>query len=150
MTAIPKVDPYTDLDDLRPISLTSTLSKIQESYVVDWMHEDIKDGICSEQYGGMHGSSAVLALVHLLHKWNRVMDTPDKVIRIIFLDFRKAFDLIDHNVLLENCCKIGVRPALIGLLSNLSSYLCNRFKVTTFENELSASCVIKGGVPQGS
>ena len=36
------------------------------------------------------------------------MDTPDKVIQIIFLDFRKAFDLIDHNVLLENCCKIGV------------------------------------------
>ena len=54
------------------------------------------------------------------------MDTPDKVIRIIFLDFRKAFDLIDHNVLLENCCKIGVRPALIGWLS---SYLYNRSQV---------------------
>ena len=50
------------------------------------------------------------------------MDTPDKVIGIIFLDFRKAFDLIDHNVLLENCCKIGVRLALIGWLS---SYPCN-------------------------
>ena len=95
------------------------------------MHEDIKDGICSEQYGGVPGSSAVLALVHLLHKWNQVMDTPDKVIQIIFLDFRKAFDFIDHNVLLENCCKIGVRPALIGWLS---SYLCNRSQVTKFEN----------------
>ena len=68
MTAVPKVDPCTDLNDLRPISLTSRLSKIQESYVVDWMHEDIKDGICSEQYGGVPGSSAVLALVHLLPK----------------------------------------------------------------------------------
>ena len=103
MITIPKVGPCTDLDDLRPISLTNTLSKIQESYVVDWMHEDIKDGICSEQYGGVPGSSAVLALVHLLHKWNQVVDTPDKVIRIIFLDFCKAFDFIDHNVLLENC-----------------------------------------------
>ena len=74
------------------------------------------------------------------------MDTSDKVIRIIFLDFRKAL-IIDHNVLLENCCKIGVRPALIGWLS---SYLCNRSQLTKFENELSASCVIKGGVPQGS
>ena len=58
----------------------------------------------------------ILALVHLSHKMNQVMDAPDKVIRIIFLDFRKAFDPIDHNVLLENCCKIGVRPALISWL----------------------------------
>ena len=113
------------MDDLRPISLTSTLSKIQESYVVDWMHEDIKDGI-SDQYSGVPGSSPVLALVHLLHNWNQVVDTPDKVIRITFLDFREVFDLIDHNVLLENCCKVGVRPALIGWLS---SYLCNRSQV---------------------
>ena len=105
VTAMPKVNPCTDLDDLRPISLTSALSKMQESYVVDWMHEDIKDGICSEQYGGVPGSS-VLALVHLLHKWNQVMDTPDKGIRIIFSEFRKAFDLMDH------------RPALIGWLSS--------------------------------
>ena len=61
MTAIPKVDPYTDLDNLRPISLTSTLSKIQESYVVDWMHEDIKDGICRDNMAGC------LALRQYLH-----------------------------------------------------------------------------------
>ena len=90
VTAIPKVDPCTYLDDLRPILLTSTMSKIQESYVVDWMHKDIKDGICSDQYGRVLGSSAVLVLGHLLHKWNQVMDTPDKVIRIIFLDFCKG------------------------------------------------------------
>ena len=41
VNAIPKVDPCTDLHDLRPISLTSTLSKVQETYVVDWMHEEI-------------------------------------------------------------------------------------------------------------
>ena len=68
-----------------------------------------------------------------------------KVIGIIFLDFRKAFDLIDHNVLLENCCKIGVRPAHL-LAGRVRTYVID-FK---FENELSASCVIKGGVPQGS
>ena len=111
------------------------------------MHEDIKNGICSEHCGRVPGSSAILALVHLLHKWHEVMDTPDKVIRIIFLDFRKAFDLIDHKVLLEDCCKIGVTLALIGWLSSCP---CNRSQVTKLENELSASCVIKGGNPQGS
>ena len=56
----------------------------------------------------------MLALVNLIHKWYLAMETPDRVIRIIFLDFRKAYDLVDHNKLLENFEKIGVRPALIS------------------------------------
>ena len=110
-------------------------------------YDDIESKICKEQYGGVPRSSAVLALVHLLHKWNKALDLSQRVIRIVFLDFRKAFDLIDHNVLLDNCCKIGVRPGLIGWLG---SYLSKRMQVTRFGNELSTSCIINGGVPQGS
>ena len=105
---VPKVEPCPDLDEIRPIALTSTISKIQESYVVDWMYQDIEPAICKEQYGGVTRSSAVLALVQLLHKWSKALELPQLVIRIVFLDFRKAFDLIDHNVLLDNCCKMGV------------------------------------------
>ena len=147
LAPIPKVEPCTNPDEIRPIALTSTISKIQESYVVDWMYDDIESKICKEQDGGVPRSSAVLALVHLLHKWNKALDLSQRVIRIVFLDFRKAFDLIDHNVLLDNCCKIGVRPGLIGWLG---SYLSKRMQVTRFGNELSTSCIINGGVPQGS
>ena len=147
LTPIPKVEPCTNPDEIRPIALTSTISKVQESYVVDWMYDDIESKICKEQYGGVPRSSAVLALVHLLHKWNKALDLSQRVIRIVFLDFRKAFYLIDHNVLLDNCCKIGVRPGLIGWLG---SYLSKRMQVTRFGNELSTSCMINGGVPQGS
>jgi hypothetical protein len=145
LAPIPKVEPCTDLDEIRPIALTSTISKIQESYVVDWMYDDIESTICKEQYGGVPRSSAVLALVYLLHKLNKALDLSQRVIRIVFLDFRKAFDLIDHNVLLDNCCK--VRP---GLISWLGSYLSKRMQVTRFGNEFSTSCAINGGVPQGS
>ena len=129
LAPIPKVEPCTNLDEIRPIALTSTISKIQESYVVDWMYDDIESTICKEQYGGVPRSSAVLALVNLLHKWNKALDLSQRVIRIVFLDFRKAFDLIDHNVLLDNCCK--VRP---GLISWLGSYLSKRMQVTRFCN----------------
>ena len=44
------------------------------------------------------------------------MDERHKVIRIVFLDFRKAFDLIDHNKLLENMRSMGVRPTLIKMV----------------------------------
>ena len=147
LVPLPKVEPCTDLDEIRPIALTSTISKIQESYVVDWMYEDIEPAICKEQYGGVTRSSAVFALVQVVHKWSKALELPQRVIRIVFLDFRKAFDLIDHNVLLDNCCKMGVRP---GLISWLGSYLSRRMQVTRFGNELSTSYMINGGVPQGS
>ena len=109
--------------------------------------EDIKGKIREEQFGGLPGSSAVLALVSLAHKWFSAMEEKEKVVRITFLDFRKAFDLIDHNRLLQNCEKIGVRPAVLAWLA---SYLQGRSQVTKFENVLSDSVKIKGGVPQGS
>ena len=115
--------------------------------MVDWMYEDIEPAICKEQYGGVTRSSAVFALVQVVHKWSKALELPQRVIRIVFLDFRKAFDLIDHNVLLDNCCKMGVRP---GLISWLGSYLSRRMQVTRFGNELSTSYMINGGVPQGS
>ena len=75
------------------------------------------------------------------------MEEKEKVVRIPFLDFRKVFDLIDHNRLLQNCEKIGVRPAVLAWLA---SYLQGRSQVTRIENVLSDSVKVKGGVPQGS
>ena len=51
--AIPKITPCSNVEDLRPISLTSVLSKVQESYVVEWVHEDIKGKVSEAQFGGL-------------------------------------------------------------------------------------------------
>ncbi|CAB4021143.1 Hypothetical predicted protein [Paramuricea clavata] len=58
-------------------------------------HDEIMDA----QYGGQSGSSAVLVLIYLVHKWHMVLDTPGFVIRILFLDFRKVYDPIDGKLL---------------------------------------------------
>ena len=63
------------------------------------------------------------ALIYLLYKWYMAMESPNKIVRIVFLDFRKALDLIDHNLLLEDFMQIGVRPAAVGWFA---SYLPNR------------------------
>ena len=88
MCGVPKVSPCLTADQLRLIYLASILSKLQESYVMKWMYDDIKGKIRHKQFGGRPGSSAVLALASLAHKLFSA---------IIFLDFRKAFGLIDHN-----------------------------------------------------
>ena len=147
IAAIPKVVPCTVVENTRPIALTSVLSKIQESFAVKWINEDIEDKIFDSQYGGIRGSSTVLALLNLIHKWYKAMDIPQRVIRIVSLDFRKAFDLIDHNVLLENMRTIGVRQSLIKWFAK---YLKNRSHFTAVKEDESEYQYVNGGVPQGS
>ena len=70
-----------------------------------------------------------------------------RVIRIVFLDFRKAFDLIDHNKLLENIKEMVVRSVLIRWFA---SYLNERSHFTQFGKEASDFVNVTGGVPQSS
>ncbi len=115
--------------------------------MVEWVHEDIKGKVSEAQFERLPGSSAVLALVRLAHNWYSAMENHGNVVRITFLDFRKAFDLIDHNKLLQNFKKVGVRPALLAWLG---SYLQGRSQVTKVGNTFSDPAYIKGGVPQSS
>ena len=147
VTGIPKITPCTIAENLRPIALTSVLSKVQESFTNKWINEDINGKISNSQYGGLPGSSTLYALLNLLHNWYRAMDEPQRVIRIIFLDFRKAFDLINHNILLRNMKEMGVRLALIQWFG---TYLNKRSHFTKFGNDTSDYAYINGGVPQGS
>ena len=126
IACVPKLQPCSTVEDLRPIALTSVLSKIQESYVMDWVLEDTRDRISDSQFGGLAGMSAVTALLFMLHKWYQAMETSKRIIRVTFLDFRKAFDLIDHNQLLKNFDDIGVRP---GVISWYASYLNKRSQI---------------------
>ena len=134
VTGIPKTTPCTIVENLRPIALTSVLSKVQESFA-------------NSQYGGLPGSSTLYALLNLLHNWYRAMDKPQRVIRIIFLDFREVFDLINHNILLRNMKEMGVRLALIQWFG---TYLNKRSHFTKFGNDMPDYAYINGGVPQGS
>ena len=68
-----------------------------------------------------------------------------RVIRIVFLDFRKAFDLIDHNKLLENTKEMVVRSVLIRWFA---SYLNERSHFTQFGKEASDFVNVTGGVKQ--
>ena len=57
------------------------------------------------------------------------MENTEKVVRISSLDFRKAYNLINHNILLGNFMNIGVRPSLIRWCA---TYLQGRLQMCTF------------------
>ena len=87
--------------------------------------------------------SAVLALIFQLHKWYLAMGNDEKVVRITFLDFRKDFDLIDHNRLFQNFNDIGIRP---GLIRWFASYLQGLSQITSHHGVKSERMEINGDV----
>ena len=58
----------------------------------------IEDKFDKHQYGALKGHSTTHALVDIMHHWHKAVDE-GKSVRVVFIDFVKAFDHIDHNVL---------------------------------------------------
>ena len=88
-----------------------------------------------------------MALVHLLHKWYKACDDLGSSLRICLLDFSKAFDRIDHNVLLRKLQLMAVHPVLINWIAD---FLSNRLQRTKIGQDYSAWKYIQAGVPQGT
>ena len=100
----------TDINkDLRPISLTSTLCKIAEDAIIKY---DLKPTIMARldcnQFGFIPGSNTTLALIALAHHWAEAVDKEGGCVRSLVIDYRKAFDLIDHNIFYVKLREIGL------------------------------------------
>ena len=87
-----------------------------------------------------------MAIICLLEKLVAAIDNGEIGIGI-FIDFRKAFDTVDHSILLEKLNYYGIRGPAFDWLQ---SYLCNRQQFVEFEGIPSATKHLKCGVPQGS
>ena len=116
VSPLPKAPTVNDINkDLRPISLTSTLSKVAESFVID---EDLKPVLLSavdpSQFGFIPGSCTTFALISMFHHWLRATDGTGSTVRTALLDFRKAFDLVDHHILFGKLLTLGVKPTVVG------------------------------------
>ena len=110
---VPKVQPPKSIEsDLRPISLTATLGKILESFVGVWILERIEDKLDDHQFGALKRRSTTHALVDMLHHWHSAVDRGQSV-RTVFIDFAKAFDHVDHNILVAKLLGFGLTDTII-------------------------------------
>ena len=108
---LPKAPMVCDfIKHLRPISLTSTLSKVAEGIVIKKeLKSTIFSSIDPSQFGFIPGSSTTLALISMLHHWLRATDGNGSTVRTALLDYRKAFDLVDHHLLIAKLFSLGVK-----------------------------------------
>jgi len=80
--------------------MTLVEGTLLESFVGAWIVDKIQDKLGSYQYGAMKGRTAKHALIDIMHHWNKAVDEGQPVpVRAVFIDFAKAFDHVDHNVL---------------------------------------------------
>lgn len=97
ITPVPKVKAPTRPDkDIRPISLTPVISKCLEWYPREWIMDMLQDDLDPMQFGSRKGLSTTLALAELVHTWLLALKIPGTTVRALLLDFRKAFNKVDH------------------------------------------------------
>ena len=129
----------------RPVSLLCTLSKLLEKImynrVIDFLKEH--DILFRYQFGFRQGYSTYLALTVLVDKSVKSLEKGDYVLGV-FLDFSKAFDTVDHEILLAKLQYYGIR----GMASKwFTSYLENRKQFVTYNGVKSKTQLIRSGVP---
>lgn len=145
---LPKVPKPKSVDsDLRPISLTPVLSKLLEGFVFRWLFNHIKPSIDHLQFGNIKNCSTTHALIHLIHNWLVALDNPGTTIRSCMIDFSKAFDRIDHNILLQKLQMLDTPPILLNWCAN---FLQDRYLRVKLGQNKSSWRRINAGVPQGT
>lgn len=103
LTPIFKKDDQTDCGNYRPVSLLSVPRKIREAEVNDRLvHHVFEDSqlITERQWAYRRGYSTELLLVHLTEIWRSAVDL-GMVVAVAFVDFRKAFDSVSHEILVK-------------------------------------------------
>ena len=120
-----KEDP-TQVTNYRPISLLPVLSKVVEKTIAKQLSEYFEENklFNPNQYGFRTGHSTEHAALELVDKITSQMDNNETPINI-FLDLSKAFDTIDHNILLDKLKYYGLDDTAIKLFR---SYLTNRYQ----------------------
>ena len=147
MVPIPKQYP-PNIDKLRPVSLyTSVFAKIAESFVNGWVLDDVEHKIDKRQFGNVKGLSTAHYLVSLVHYLHQGVDKNHNVGTVVLTDFSKAFDLVDHTILIEKTICMGIRRSIVPWICD---FLHNRQQCLRFTDALSDYVPLHGGVPQGT
>jgi hypothetical protein len=145
---IHKGDSIFELSNYRPISLLPIFSKILEKIMYSRVISFVKKHniLYQYQYGFQSGMSTEFAVNSLVNNIVKCLENKE-VGFCILLDFAKAFDTVNHEILLNKLEYYGIRGTA---LKWFKSYLSDRMQCTEIGDTQSKLNYIKHGVPQGS
>ena len=137
-----------DVNNYRPISVIPVVVKVLERIVYEQLNAYLEehDILCKHQSGFRAIHSTVTALLEATDSWAYNIDI-GKINAVIFLDLKKAFDTVDHEILLSKLDSYGISG---NSLKWFQSYLENRMQQCSVGGSLSDSRLLTCGVPQGT
>lgn len=149
VTPIFKSGDTTDLTNYRPISILPAVSKIAEKCLAEQLIVHLNNSpyqLHPMQFGFRARHSTDTANCFLLENMKLKLDKGG-VIGAVFLDLRKAFDTVNHNVLIKKMTQFNFSPESLALMK---SYLEGRTQCVRVGEAVSPKLGYKVGVPQGS
>lgn len=138
----------TVLGNYRPVSILPLLSKVFEKIAYRQLYNylQVKSVLTDQQFGFREGRTTVNAILSLLRYVYEELDN-GKYVFSLFLDFRKAFDCVSHDILLSKLHHYGIRGVCLDWFK---SYLSNRSQYVSLNGFSSNAVSVSTGVPQGS
>ena len=140
-----KKDP-NNKENYRPVSLLSHMSKVFERLLQKQIETFMNNKLSIKLFGSRKNYNTQYCLTFILEKWKNILEK-GKYFGAVFMDFSKAFDTINHDLLIAKLEAYGFsNNALLFMLS----YLKNRSQRVSINSSFSTWKEIIGGAPQGS
>lgn len=143
---IHKSGPKENIENYRTVCIQSDIPKLLDYLVTKNLSWDCKNVIVNQQHGFSQGKSTCTNLV--IYN-NFILNSLENKVQVdsVYTDFSKAFDRVNHDILITKLERLGVSGSL---LEWISSYLTGRSQCVKYGSSLSSSIRVTSGVPQGS
>ena len=148
ITPVYKKGDRTEAANYRPVSITSHIIKIFERVIRNNLveHMEANNFLSPHQHGFRKKRSCLTQLLDHVDTILKSLNS-GKEVDVIYLDYAKAFDKVDHNILLAKAKRYGIHG---NMLQWLSEFLTNRLQTVVVEGTKSSFQLVISGVPQGT
>ncbi|KAI5739375.1 hypothetical protein M8J77_018492 [Diaphorina citri] len=145
ITPIHKSGPKNEIKNYRPVSIISIIPKLLEKLIYDKIKDCLNPLIIDSQYGFMKRRSTMTNLVSFSHYVGNSLDSGCQV-DCIYTDFSKAYDKLNHNILIAKLSAFGISGYLLQWIRN---FLSGRIQIVRVGTSTSEPIHIPSGCIQG-
>ena len=147
VTPVPKVSNPASFSDFRPISVTPLLSRLTEKLIVRrWILPVIPSDMLRDQFAFKPTGSTTAALSYFMHKVTNMLEN-NYYVRCLMIDFSKAFDTVDHAILVPKLLRLDLPVFVVNWIC---SFLSGRSQQCKVNGRLSSITDIGLSIVQGS
>lgn len=136
----------SNVANYRPIAIICNFSKVFEMVIYEIIYAHVKPQIVDPQHGFVRGRSTTSNLTCITQFIATALNDCSQV-DVIYTDFSRAFDRLDHGVLLRKLSSVGLTDGFVWFLK---SYLTERRLKVQYHGFWSVEVIPSSGVPQGS